>query len=179
LITGRLSKNPPQKVLLSKQRILIIIASVTLIGMVGYLLNSKLVITTTKSLRYQVFLKADGPFKLGDYVLVDGGIFGGREIALLKQHGIDSIPYIAKKIGCIEGFLLTVDSNRDYYCGTEYLGRAKEKTRKGVPLKPFIWNGTVPPGKVFLIGDNPDSFDSRYIGFVDVKHVMSRLVPLF
>lgn len=81
-----------------------------------------------------------------------------------------------KRIGCAEGHYLaakmnTTDATMDFYCDGSYLGRSKSRTLTGKPLVPFAYTGVVPHGKIFAIGDHIDSYDSRYIGFVDITQV--------
>jgi conjugal transfer pilin signal peptidase TrbI len=162
-----------------KVNIFVIILGTVLIGFCGYFIDTRLVFSESDSVRYRLFLKVSTPPAPGDYVLVSKDALREEDIELIKKHGINNIPSIVKKIGCSEGEILTVNTNLEYYCGSEYLGQAKTKTRKGFPLKPFIWNGPVPEGKVFIIGDNPYSYDSRYIGFVDRSHIITTLSPVF
>jgi len=41
---------------------------------------------------------------------------------------------VVKILGCNEGDLLTVDSEKKFYCNGEYLFRAKDISLKGEPL---------------------------------------------
>ena len=87
--------------------------------------------------------------------------------------------YLLKRIGCIAGQTLTVSAAKDYFCDGRYLGRAKDRALTGEPVKNFVWGGVVPPGKFFAVGDNVNSYDSRYFGFVDRDAVVGRAYPIF
>lgn len=87
---------------------------------------------------------------------------------------------LIKRVACAEGEVLEYrPGHREFYCNEHYLGRAKEKTRMGTPLKPFEYVGQVPKGKMFVMGDHIDSYDSRYWGFLDKSEVKSKVLGLF
>lgn len=86
---------------------------------------------------------------------------------------VDRESDLIKRIGCMSGDQLTVDGHDDYFCNGTYLGRANSHTGAA-----FRFNGTVPPERLFMIGDNPASYDSRYFGFVDRSRIKSRAWPV-
>lgn len=75
-----------------------------------------------------------------------------------------------KKVGCSRGEHLKFDSE-SYFCNEKYIGHAKRKSLKGEPLTPFIFNGRIPEGMFFAVGDHPYSFDSRYVGLISRHRV--------
>ena len=95
-----------------------------------------------------------------------------HELKLSQAH-------LLKRVGCIQGQTLNVNSQKEYYCDGDYLRRAKDKTLTGKVVQNFVWNGPVPAGKFFAIGDHIDSYDSRYFGFVDLSAVEAKAYPLF
>jgi len=134
-------------------------------------LISHISVTLTPSLSHRVFYIDKGFSKAGkgDYVLFDFSselIEGGRPVKGLKQIGCDEGDYLQEMMG-------------DYFCGMEYLGRAKERSLKGEPLSRFTYRGAVPPGKIFVVGDSVDSFDSRYWGFLDKREIIAKAYPIF
>jgi signal peptidase I/conjugal transfer pilin signal peptidase TrbI len=93
--------------------------------------------------------------------------------------GMGKSPDVMKILGCNEGDVLTVDTDKMYYCNGEYLVRAKDFSLKGEPLQHFVFNGTIPKGVMFVMGQHKDSFDSRYFGFVEKNRIMAKAYPIF
>lgn len=83
-----------------------------------------------------------------------------------------------KVVRCEPGDSLRVTDAREYFCEGEFLGRAFEKDSRGTVLPWFRWSGTVPEGKLFVMGQHERSFDGRYFGFIDEKKVIGRAYPL-
>lgn len=139
----------------------------------GAFAPSKIMVTTTPSLSNRVFYKkAIGPRDLpkkGDFVIVH---------TRSKYIG-DGEPFdMTKRVACVPSEYLHVKGRR-YFCDGEYLGEAKERSLKGEPLENFVFSGKVPGGRLFLMGDGRDSFDSRYLGFVKVDDVKAIAYPIF
>ncbi len=109
----------------------------------------------SKRVFWSVAADAQSRIKTGQYVIFDQFVPKpiSRDITFIKRAG------------CTAGEVLKVE-NDYYYCNGEYLGRGRHKTRGGVEMTPFIYNGAVPANMVFAVGDHPDSYDSRYIGFI-------------
>ena len=84
---------------------------------------------------------------------------------------------VVKKIACQEGDLLTVDGG-NFYCNNEYIGHAKAHANDGTPLAAFQFNGAIPSGKLFVTGPCIDSYDSKYIGFIQKTDIQAVVVPL-
>lgn len=84
-----------------------------------------------------------------------------------------------KIIGCDEGEVLTVDANKYFYCNGEYLVKAKDLSLKGEMLQHFIFNGKIPEGFMFVMGQHKDSYDSRYFGLLEKTRVIAKAYPLF
>jgi len=130
-------------------------------------------VTTSASLSHRIYflvrLKKEDKIHRGDYVWVRSlsskYIDDGKEFSVIKR------------VACNTGDLLEV-SNRNYSCNGQFLGRAKIYSLKGEPLKNFIFNGIIPEGKVFVMGEHKDSFDSRYLGFMDRDNIGAIGLPL-
>ena len=133
--------------------------------LLGISIPENLTVTKTDSVKYHVFweLERRDPAK-NDYVRLG-----------LYEPEIGCNPCsIVKRIGCTPGEHLTSEEDR-FYCNGEYLGQAK-----AVKQHPsFDFNGTIPPGMVFLIGDRKTSYDSRYFGFKPFSDIETVLLPLF
>lgn len=124
-----------------------------------------LVINSGVSLPQTFFWKTGGVVEQGDYV------------TFWMDHKLMPRPAtVVKRVVCTEGHVLE-EKTGWVYCDGEFLGISKPETKDGRPMEPFVWNGPVPKGKVFVMGTHRDSFDSRYVGFIDAQ-VVSRVVPL-
>lgn len=180
-----------------KQRVRVIIFILAL-SVLGWIIPTKFTVSLTPSLRYHVFYLYRNPqmtdLHKGDYVLFEKSskyLKNGEPLKLIKQIGCDAGDYL-------------IEVNRDYYCLStlkghsieeikqsllrktplnglepEYLGRAKIKSLKGEPLDNFKFSGQVPGGKCYVAGSHPDSFDSRYFGFIDKQTVIAKAYPVF
>jgi conjugal transfer pilin signal peptidase TrbI len=83
-----------------------------------------------------------------------------------------------KRVVCSEGESLRVEDLK-YYCGEFFLGNAKTHSLTGMTVKNFIFNGKIPQGSLFVMGDHKDSYDSRYFGFISKKEVTGIVYPIF
>lgn len=151
-----------------------------LAGFAGSFLPGRISVTLTPSVKHRIWwLSSDtSQVQHGQYVLfrlpssrlegmtVPDSVVVGEDIRAIKRVGCDEGEYVSQK-------------GRDFFCGEEFLGHAKDKSHKGDPLTPFWFSGPVPGGKVFLVGDHPDSFDSRYLGFVDKNDYIAWARPIF
>ena len=127
--------------------------------------ESHIVVNTSESTNARVFWRIDGKPKKGDYVtLIFTHPFVGNDILR-----------ITKQIRCVSGERL-VRSGADFYCNSEWLVHAREKSRANQTLPQFAWSGPVPQGKAFLAGNHNDSFDSRYWGFAETAKLERLLV---
>ncbi len=148
--------------------------AITCLLMAGTLLPYKISVTLTPSLKHRVYWLIRNPDKVvrGDYVLF-------RHKELSDRMGMKKSEDVMKILGCNEGDLLTVDVEKKSYCNGEYLVRAKDISLKGEPLQHFVFNGTVPKGVMFVMGQHKDSYDSRYFGFVDKNRILAKAYPIF
>jgi len=134
----------------------------------GLMLPSRFALTLTPSTPYRLFFIAGKPDRIenGGYVLFEKD---------LTEIGGKTQEKIIKRVVCAEGSVLQ-HQGRDYYCNGEWLGHAKERSRDGKPTVPFVYDGKIPPGKLFVMGTHTDSYDSRYFGFVDTKEAVRAIV---
>ncbi len=148
--------------------------AITVLLVAGTLLPNKFSVTLTPSLKHRIYWLTRNPDKVvrGDYVL-----FRYRELS--DRMGMKMSEDVMKILGCNEGELLTVDVEKKFYCNGEYLVRAKDLSLKGEPLQHFVFNGPVPKGVMFVMGQHKDSYDSRYFGFVDKNRILAKAYPVF
>ena len=148
--------------------------AITVLLVAGTLIPYKISVTLTPSLKHRVYWLIRNPDKVvrGDYVLF-------RHKELSARMGMKKSEDVMKILGCNERDLLTVDAEKKFYCNGEYLVRAKDISLKGEPLQHFVFNGTIPKGVMFVMGQHKDSFDSRYFGFVDKSRILAKAYPIF
>lgn len=116
-----------------------------------------LAIVLSESVRYSVLWRVGGSIGKGDYV----------NVPLPEAFRRSGRPkWMTKRVGCVAGEILRV-GNGGHYCDGEWMGAVLRFGSDGKALHPFVWDGPVPAGKVYLVGDSPLSYDSRYLGFFD------------
>jgi len=172
------SKTLPQRLknLLQKnKKTLCAFVGVAVLAFVGSLIPPRIAISPTPSVGYHVFY-CKRHFSPSE-------IKKGTLVSILAYIPPKFIPncqpcLITKYVACLPGEKLVV-KNRQYFCNGVYLGTAKTHSLKGVPVKNFVYNGIIPPGKFFAIGIHKDSYDSRYAGLEDLKNVKAVLIPIF
>lgn len=136
---------------------------------VGGWISTKLLISTTDSLRQHVFWKTNDVPVAGQYAEFK---FNHE---FIKAKGVDKT--FTKRVACASGQTLTV-KNSSYFCDDKYLGYMREKGMSGDDLPAFIFNGKIPEHHGFMLGDNPYSGDSRYFGLIDLR-TAKRVIPLW
>jgi len=157
-----------------------LLVSLLLAGFAGSFLPGRISVTLTPSVKHRVWWLSQDTTHVrhGQYVLfhlptsnlagmvVPETVVTGQDIRVIKRIGCDEDEELKRK-------------GRDFYCGEEYLGHAKERSQQGEPLTPFLFSGKIPSGKAFLVGDHPDSFDSRYFGLVEKSNYQAWARPIF
>lgn len=97
-----------------------------------------------------------------------------------REHypGLGGQPFF-KRVAGVEGDVVSV-VGREVLVNGVSAGIAKTHAFDRRPLAP-IEPGAIPPGKVYVMGTGPDSFDSRYLdaGLVDVATIVAVVHPLF
>lgn len=138
------------------------------VALVVVFIESHLVIPATPSIRYHALWISPGAIEKGDYANV-----------VIQNDVIDKDDAVklTKRVACVAGEYLKYEDGQ-HFCNGEWLGRTLQRTRDGLPLTAFVYDGEIPAGKVYLAGENYRSFDSRYFGLVDVAS-LTRVKPLF
>lgn len=95
----------------------------------------------------------------------------------LTHPYLDRPTRVVKRVACASGQHLVATGYVDT-CDGRVIARPKAETLDGRPLVPFVWDGPVPAGRAFVANPHPDSFDSRYIGFVDLDEARP-MVPVW
>ena len=146
---------------------------VTACCLITWYLCMHIKVTLTNSLIKRVFwaVKDDRKsalIKSGQYIIFD---------QVVPEPAVHVVKFI-KRVGCSSGEILRFESD-SYYCNGKYIGHAKRQSLTGGALTPFVFNGEVPVDMIFAIGDHPDSFDSRYVGFISRVRVEEVAWALF
>lgn len=81
---------------------------------------------------------------------------------------------IIKKVGCLPGQHLKV-TMRQADCDGKKIGHIRRQTMDGRPITPAFYDGIIPGGKVFLLGEHYFSYDSRYFGLVPFEWIQGSL----
>jgi conjugal transfer pilin signal peptidase TrbI len=152
-------------------RLFSIILAVTVAGTV---IPRNIGIILTPSLSHRIFWVSRNPHRVGrwDYVFFE-------DAELARKVGKPEHPNIFKIIRCDEGETLTVDAGKRFFCNGEFLGMAKDYSRKGEQMQYFAFNGKIPPGFMFVMGEHRDSYDSRYFGLKEKSRVRAKLYPIY
>lgn len=123
---------------------------------------------------------------LGDHVFIMRGLseYRPKQGDLVRYPHNDAVTgnkqvYMLKRVECVAGQRLSVDKAKEYWCDGRYIGRAKDRSKQGVPVQNFVYDGIVPEGKFFALAPHIDSYDSRYYGLVDSTSVVATAYALF
>ena len=163
----------------------LLVAMAVVAGLIGSYLPRHLFIALTPSVKYRLFWMTLDTQNLstGDYVvfLLNRDCLQGLPLPTELAEDKDGIIHAVKRIGCDTGeeLIRKGKNGREFYCRKRFLGKTKEQSRHGEPLKPAQVQGVIPPGMAFLVGDNKDSFDSRYFGLIDKESFVSRANGIF
>jgi len=143
------------------KRLLAFLLIITCGVMIAWFYERNIVIAITPSLAHRIFMRKS---------------FHGQKIKIVKgdyvmfslKHDWHALPEykLLKKVACVGGETLKVTAEKKYYCNDKYLCKAKDRSLKGKKLNNFVFNGKIPPGKMFVMGHSKDSYDSRYFGLI-------------
>ncbi len=138
---------------------------VALIGVAILSQHMNVLISETDSLPHHFFLHLPQTKPgLNDYTVVESQWYQGK---------------IIKRIVGIAGDLIKQGENGEIYINHRKVGTPKPTASDGTilnPIKPQI----IPTGYVFLSGEHPKSFDSRYqeLGLVPALSLQGLVIPL-
>lgn len=92
--------------------------------------------------------------------------------------------WFLKRVKGVAGSVVNANELRtgfiDYYVNGEYVGRAKPRSKSGIPLAAGP-TGTIPSRHYYMEAPNPDSLDSRYalVGWVSDEQIVGRAYEVF
>ena len=138
----------------------------------AYLFGIRISFNVSGSLPHRVFLTVRG-----------GEISCGPEsIGLFRLNARN--PYwdygtvFAKRfVGCPGNTLRT--QGREFFLNGEKIAVASGHDSNGAAVSSFRFDGAIPAGSYFVLGDGEKSYDSRYWGFVRKSWIVGRGFPLF
>ena len=137
----------------------------------AYLFGIRLSFNVSGSLPHRAFLTARG----GEISC------GPRSIGLFRLNVRN--PYwdygtvFAKRfVGCPGDKLRTKGSI--FYLNSKKIAAAGKHDSKGAAVTSFRFDGVIPAGSYFVLGDGERSYDSRYWGFVKRSWIVGRGFPL-
>lgn len=158
---------------MSRKKLIFLLIMIMSLSAVGAIIPSHFMVALSPSVNYRIFYYKrnfqQSDLQAGTYVVFD---------MYTKLHKNCWPCQVVKKIGCMEGNNLHVDKNNFYYCNDEYLGTAQPFTKTGILLHSFYFNGPVPQGKLFVIGEREGSYDSKYAGFINKSDVKAVALPV-
>ena len=125
-----------------------------------HLLLSKVTVGS-ESVKPYLLLRTTGIPKQGDYVTFP---FSHPMIHTRAEIWV-------KFLACNEGQQLT-RSNNQFFCDGKYFADARLHSKKGELLPQFAFDGIIPEGMAFVLGDGRNSFDSRHFGLVSNKQMV-------
>ncbi|MFH7319294.1 S26 family signal peptidase [Desulfurivibrio sp. D14AmB] len=133
--------------------------------LLGAILPSRLSLALGESVRHKLFFLGGRPvehrIQAGDYLVFP---YDGHRLT--------------KFAACLPGDRLNVIEG-EFFCNGEFLGRALTVNSLGEPLPQWQFNGVVPTGRVFMSGHHQRSYDSRYMGFIDIEEITHKAYPLW
>jgi len=112
--------------------------------------------------------KLMAPFEAGDFVLFE---WRGPDP---QGRGLKEGMILNKQVFCRPGDSLEV-TRFQAICNGKRSRIVQGTDSSGEPVTPFRYEGTIPPGKFFVIGEHPKSYDSRYWGFIDRGQIIAKM----
>lgn len=146
--------------------------------LVLWLSGPRLAINTSKSLPLGVyFIKQTNAKDVSRGNLV---LFYDEEInkKAVDRGYIRADQPIGKRVGAVGGEMIRVGTKQTVILGRSVSGEAPLTDSSGRLMQRFFYDGIVPDGFVFLLGDTDNSYDSRYYGFVEISKITGTLTPI-
>ena len=139
---------------------LLLIAAVT-IGGAASIQRPIIYENPTASMPEGLYLARSGPAQPGDIVVFPSSV--------VHSYGLHLPPTLLKRFAYGGGTTVTIDK-----AGLSENGTLVAPRVANIGLR---FNGTLRPGQAIVLGENPDSFDSRYFGPVP-RNLLRPVTPL-
>jgi conjugal transfer pilin signal peptidase TrbI len=136
-------------------------------------------VNTSPSIEEKYLLGIKSFFSIGRGDLV-AFIPEGRIFKLINIEKPKGEFYFVKRVVCLPGDMLTVNpQTRKFFCNGKFIGKALTVSCKGYKAPLFVWNGTIPKNRYFVMGETKCSYDSRYWGFVKRNQIKAKIYLTF
>lgn len=136
--------------------------------------SEHLVLVKTRSINHYVVWKSQQPLQQGRFVLFSlkdwpAASMNQRSMTTQEESWFNLIgsQLLVKRLGCFAGQQLTTVTDKQhshYFCDSYQV-----TTAPAHPVHHFVFNGIVPESHGFVVGDHPQSLDSRYFGLVPLE----------
>ena len=142
------------------------------LGAALYLSGVRLYVSVSGSLPWKVFVGArDAEISCGPDSV---GLF---RLNVRNPYWEYGTLFAKRFVGC-PGDVLSV-RGKDFRLNGKKTASATGKDSEDREVGVFRFDGVIPEGMYFVLGDGPRSYDSRYWGFVKKSWVVGRGFPLF
>ena len=111
--------------------------------------------------------------RVGDYVLITWKGIDPNGVSRLQEGTA-----LVKKVGCLPGQHLKVTMTQADCDGVK-IGHIRHESIDHRPISPALYDGVIPAGKVFLLGEHYYSYDSRYFGLVNYSRLTGLVTAIF
>ena len=137
----------------------------------AYLSGVRLSFNISGSLPWRVFLTVrNGEISCG------AGSIGLFRLKVQNPYWDYGAVFAKRFVGCPGDTLQTKGSM--FYLNGEKIAVASGHDSKGATVTSFEFDGVIPTGSYFVLGDGERSYDSRYWGFVKKSWIVGRGFPL-
>lgn len=143
--------------------------------LVIYYLSHHIGYNETSSVNFRIYYHKDygaADIRHGNYFLLE------MPETELYAGGLKAV----KRIACMEGQRLKTSEEYGriiYYCDDKSIAILDIfKDSNGSPLKFFSYDGVIPEGYIFMLGNMAKSYDSRYWGLLAVENLKRLVLPI-
>ena len=142
------------------------------------LLRGTVAINISESLPKGIYLKSDGGEpEPGSLVIFQNSLADSMGTA---RGYIRRGASLGKRVAAVPGDTIRMGGGQPTEVNGRKAGRrALGWDSLGRPVDPILFEGVVPEGKLLVLGETENSFDSRYYGFIAKAEVTGTLKPLF